>query len=324
MDPNSGSAYGTNNYLETALLSRTYFEMAEIISTCFKSTRVLEVGCAIGPTVYHLNNYFHTEAHGVDVSRWAVDHRLHANITYAPADDLPFPNEHFSLVFSCHMLEHLTADIVDASLLEMSRVCESGGVQFHLLPIIGSGPYTDVFGSIVGLKNDPTHNLLHARDWWSDKWAKAGWYDSGVQAAHIYDNHGFEFSDCQFILTRNALPAESYAAVARRNLDVARAYQRALTGKPLPGLEIFLKDIKAAAEQRAQEAEAEVSTCKASTSAAEQRALEAEAEVSAYKASTSAAEQRAREAEAEVSAYKASTSWRITAPLRALATALRR
>ena len=36
------------NYLETALLSRTYFEMAEIIARCFRPKRILEVGCAAG------------------------------------------------------------------------------------------------------------------------------------------------------------------------------------------------------------------------------------------------------------------------------------
>jgi hypothetical protein len=51
MDPASGSAYRANNYLETALLSRTYFEMAEIIARCFRPKRILEVGCAAGPTV---------------------------------------------------------------------------------------------------------------------------------------------------------------------------------------------------------------------------------------------------------------------------------
>jgi hypothetical protein len=51
------------------------------------------------------------------------------------------------------------------------------------------------------------------------------------------------------------------------------------------------------------------SACWESPSAAEQRALEAR--------------KAALQAEAELSAYKASTSWRITSPLRALATALR-
>ena len=82
MDPASGSAYRANNYLETALLSRAYFEMVEIIARRFKPRRILEVGCAAGPT---LNTYLDTEAHGVDVSAWAVQNRLHPNISQATA-----------------------------------------------------------------------------------------------------------------------------------------------------------------------------------------------------------------------------------------------
>ncbi|HEY8288581.1 MAG TPA: class I SAM-dependent methyltransferase [Acetobacteraceae bacterium] len=242
--PDTGSAYHTTNYLETALLSRTYFEMAEIIATCFKPARILEVGCASGPTVYHLNNHFDTEAHGVDVSKWAVENRFHPNISHAPANKLPFPDGHFDVVFSCHMLEHLTAPIIDGSIAELSRVCVPGGIQYHLLPVLGSGPYTDIFGSIVGLRKDVTHTLLYRREWWAQRWANAGWHDSGVQAGHVYDNHGFEFSECQFILTRNGLSAEATAGLARWNFDVARAYQNALVRRPRPGLEVFLNEIR--------------------------------------------------------------------------------
>jgi cyclopropane fatty-acyl-phospholipid synthase-like methyltransferase len=93
MDPASGSAYHVNNYLETALLSHTYFEMAEIIAGCFKPKRILEVGCAAGPTVHHLNTFFDTEAHGVDLSAWAVQNRLHANVSHATAESCRFRTE---------------------------------------------------------------------------------------------------------------------------------------------------------------------------------------------------------------------------------------
>lgn len=245
MDPCAGSAYHVNNYLQTALLSRTYFEMAEIIATVFRPRRVLEVGCAAGPTVFHLNSYFDTEAFGVDVSQWAVENRLHPNVSQAGAGGLPFPDGHFDLVFSCHMLEHLTPQTVDASIADMTRVCAPGGVQFHLLPILGEGPYTDVFGSIVGLRKDPTHTLLFRRGWWIERWMRAGWRDTGVRAAHVYDNHAFEFSECQFILAQEALAPEVLARLANWNLDVARAFQNALTRRPRPGLEAFLADIKA-------------------------------------------------------------------------------
>lgn len=244
MDPASGSAYHVNNYLETALLSRTYFEMAEIIATCFEPNSVLEVGCAAGPTIYHLNNFYNTTARGVDVSQWAVEHRLHPNISQASADQLPFADESFDVVFSCHALEHLTLEILEAAIAEMSRVATPDAVQYHLLPILGSGPYTDVFGSMVGLRRDPTHNLLFNRERWLKAWATHGWTDAGVQVAHVYDNHSFEFSDCQIILTRRPLTTDICRRIARKNLDVARTYQNALVKRPAPGLETFLNDIR--------------------------------------------------------------------------------
>lgn len=241
----TGSAYGSNNYLETALLSRTYFEMAELIATCFQPARVLEIGCGAGPVVFHLNQYFDTEAHGLDISRWAVENRLHENVQQGSADQIPFEDNSFDLVFSCHALEHLNRDILPAAIGELSRVCSPDGVQVHMLPILGEGPYTDVFGSIVGLRADPTHNLLHRRDWWTSHWERLAWHDSHVRVALAYDNPSFEFSDCQFVLSRSTATAPFHAAVARWNLDVARTLQRTLTRRPAPGLEVFLADIKA-------------------------------------------------------------------------------
>jgi hypothetical protein len=126
----------------------------------------------------------------------------------------------------------------------MTRVCTGDGVQFRLLPILGSGPYTDIFRSIVGLREDQTHNLLHPRRWWIERWEASAWQDSGLRIGHVYDNHGFEFSDCQFVLSREPIQAEICRNVAQKNLDVARAYQNALVRRPLPGLEVFLNDIR--------------------------------------------------------------------------------
>ena len=244
MDPSSGSAYHVNNYLDTALLSRTYFEMAEIIATCLRPSKVLEVGCAAGPTVYHLNNYFGVDAHGIDVSKWAVEHRLHKNVTQASANRLPFPDASFDVVFSCHALEHLTPETLAPSIAEMTRVASPNALQFHLLPILGSGPYTDVFGSIVGLRADKTHNLLFDRARWLAAWNREGWNDCDVQIGHVYDNHAFEFSDCQMLLTRTKMDSEVCKRIAKKNLDVARTFQNALVRRPGPGLEGFLNDIR--------------------------------------------------------------------------------
>ena len=71
-------------------------------------------------------------------------------IRRGPSDGrkLPFPDGLFDVVFSCHMLEHLTTETVDEPIREMTRECSDDGLQFHLLPILGSGPYSDIFGSM--------------------------------------------------------------------------------------------------------------------------------------------------------------------------------
>ena len=242
---NKGNAYKDNHYLDTALLSRAYFEMAEIIAKCFKPTKMLEIGCAAGPTIYHLNTFFDIDAHGIDASKWAVENRLHPHVRHASADNLPYNTGEFDLVFSCHTLEHLTLGSKDSALLEMDRVCKSNGIQYHLMPILESGPYADdTFGSIVGLRKDITHNLLRNREWWLSEWSKLGWNDAGLRVCYIYDNHGFEFSDCQLILSRQSIKVDLAIAVANRNQLVARAFLRALTRRPLPGLEVFLNEIR--------------------------------------------------------------------------------
>lgn len=241
----TGSAYAVNDYLATALLSRTYFELADLIATCFKPRRVLEIGCGAGPVIHHLNRYFDVEAFGMDVSTWAVENRLHENVTLGSASNIPFPDRHFDLIFSCHCLEHLPPNSIDEAIAEISRVCDPAGVQVHLLPILGEGPYGDVFGSIVGLRQDPTHNILHKREWWLSRMRKVGWHGSDLRVAMNHDNHSFEFSDCQFILARNDLSAAVSAEIAKWNHAVARNFHHALTRRPPPGLEVYLNDIKA-------------------------------------------------------------------------------
>jgi ubiquinone/menaquinone biosynthesis C-methylase UbiE len=244
MDPNTGSAYRVNNYLETALLSRLYFETAEIVAKVFKPKRALEIGCAAGPTIFHINTYFGVDAVGIDVSKWAVENRLHKNVSQASTDNLPFDDSTFDLVFSCHALEHLTLETIDKSISEISRVSKPDALQFHLMPILNSGPYTDVFGSIVGLRKDPTHNLLFDREWWLARFAQQGWNDTGVKIAHTYDNHSFEMTDCQLLLSKGEIDSTIVKRIATKNLDTARAFLQTLTRRPGPGLESYLNEIR--------------------------------------------------------------------------------
>jgi SAM-dependent methyltransferase len=199
----SGYKKGTRyaDYLENALDSSIYRGMAKAIMEVYKPGRVLEIGCAAGPIVKHLND-MGSDAHGIDVSEWAVENRFHPNVLLASADDLPYDSQSFDLVFSCHALEHLPDAIADRAFAEMGRVAARH--QFHMMPIIGIPPYHGPLEpTIANLKSDPTHNLLYDRAWWYGKLARHGWHPVPANILMDADNTFFEFSTCQVLLSRS-------------------------------------------------------------------------------------------------------------------------
>lgn len=198
-----GTAY--YNYIEASRTSVHYEELAKRIVDIFRPRNCLEIGCATGIVVKRINDWG-VEAHGIDVSEWAVARREHPNVSLAGAEGLPFPDNSFDLVFSCHSLEHIPLEKKDAAFAEMTRVC-SDGVQFHMLPIIGLGPYAGDPDFIVeGLRADPTHNLLFDKDWWIEQWGRFGWNDTGLKIAFAYDTPSFELTDSQYVLARKVVP----------------------------------------------------------------------------------------------------------------------
>ncbi|KND60125.1 hypothetical protein BVER_00105c [Candidatus Burkholderia verschuerenii] len=237
-----GAKKGTvyRDYRAETRRNRTYFEIVETIIECFQPKRVLEIGCATGIVVKHLND-LGVEAHGIDVSSWSVDNREHENVILSGAESLPYPDDYFDVVFSVHSLEHLPSDVKDAAFAEMTRVCGSG-IQFHMLPILGAGPYCgDTFGHLISLRSDPTHNLLFNRDWWLREWGRQGWHDTWLQIAFLHDGQHFELTKCQYILSRSLTIGDLYKRVLRHDTQVARGLHSTLHGKPPPGLDIHLK-----------------------------------------------------------------------------------
>lgn len=288
----SGDQRGTQyrNYLEQAPKNRTYFEIAETIATIFKPKRCLEIGCATGPIVHHLA-HFGIEAHGIDVSEWAIKHRMHANVALGSVENIQFADNYFDLVYSCHALEHIPLPSKDQAFSEISRVCN--GIQFHMMPILESGPYVgDRFGHLLNLRTDPTHSLLYSRSWWLSQFQALGWADLGVQLALIHDNTWFELSECQILLSRDPADASFLQSVAVHNHDVARALSLTLNGRPQPGLDVHVSRL-----------------LEANATPAQSDILSALAEANAVRA--------------EIAALRNSTSWRITAPLRRAVTFLK-
>jgi hypothetical protein len=209
----AGHKKGTrySDYLQNALGSQIYLGMAKAIKAVFNPARALEIGCASGPIVKHLND-MGCEAHGIDVSEWAVANRFHPNVLQASADVLPYDSSSFDLVFSAHSLEHLPESIAEGAFAEMGRV--GSRHQFHMMPIIGTPPYDGpIESTLANLRRDPTHQLLHDRAWWLGRWAQHGWHPVPANILMEADNSFFEFSTCQLLLSRDDHDSDLLRAV---------------------------------------------------------------------------------------------------------------
>jgi SAM-dependent methyltransferase len=104
------------------------------------ANRVLDFGCGCGRTIRWLLRDSDAEFHGVDVDAHAVDwcnkhlHRGHFLATES-APPLPYPAEHFDVVYCLSVFTHLNESMQDMWLAELSRILKSGGVL--LLTIYG-------------------------------------------------------------------------------------------------------------------------------------------------------------------------------------------
>lgn len=209
-----GSKRGTAyvNYKEGARTSRIFRELASAIGEVFQPRRVLDLGCATGTTVRLLNE-MGCEAYGVDVSEWAVRNAEHPNVQLASADRLPFPNDFFDLVISCHAIEHFPEAVFDGSLKEISRV--NSDFQFHMLPMIGTPPYDgEVEGVRQMLRKDPTHQQLHSRLWWIGQFESQGYVPVDACILIENENSNAELSVGQFLLEKGG--GMNHSAVLRR------------------------------------------------------------------------------------------------------------
>ncbi|MCL4500101.1 MAG: class I SAM-dependent methyltransferase [Chloroflexi bacterium] len=88
--------------------------------------RILDVGCGVG-TYTRKFRMFSSEVYGVDVDveRAGQAGRAIPNITAAPAESLPYPDDTFDLVFLHEVIEHVDDD--QEAIREAVRVTTPGG-----------------------------------------------------------------------------------------------------------------------------------------------------------------------------------------------------
>jgi 2-polyprenyl-3-methyl-5-hydroxy-6-metoxy-1,4-benzoquinol methylase len=129
-----------------------------------EGARILDVGCGIGAYVRRFRT-FSEDVHGIEVEpeRVAEASQELPNIILAVGEDLPYPDDHFDLVFSNEVIEHVDDDRATAA--EMVRVTRPGGaiVAFapnRLYPFETHGAY---FGGRYVFGNIPFINWLPDR-----------------------------------------------------------------------------------------------------------------------------------------------------------------
>ncbi len=95
--------------------------------------RILDAGCGTGGTLEHLRGM--GELWGCDLAAEALQmcrRRGFEHLKQSRVESLDFPDERFSVVISCDVLEHVEAD--GRAMAEMARVLEPGGICVMTVP----------------------------------------------------------------------------------------------------------------------------------------------------------------------------------------------
>lgn len=113
-----------------------------------KKLNVLDLGCGIGAYHAGLEGKFN-QLHGIDVSKQSVDYAKNNNnhVLYESydGDSLPYPDNHFDLVFSICVMHHVPPANWGNFIKEIHRTLKSGGVAL----IFEHNPYNPATQYIV-------------------------------------------------------------------------------------------------------------------------------------------------------------------------------
>jgi SAM-dependent methyltransferase len=96
--------------------------------------RVLDFGCGCGRTIrWFLRDGGNAEFHGVDVDAeavaWCRQHLQQGHfLATGPEPPLPYPADHFDIVYCLSVFTHLNESMQDAWLAELARIMKPGGV----------------------------------------------------------------------------------------------------------------------------------------------------------------------------------------------------
>ena len=104
-------------------------------------TRILDMGCGVGPSTVAVASYFPQAEHhaidvGADMLRYAHARAEHLgaaiHFSQQSADTTHFADNSFDLVYSCVVLHETSGTMMPAIMKEAYRVLKPGGVMIHL------------------------------------------------------------------------------------------------------------------------------------------------------------------------------------------------
>lgn len=114
-------------------------EWNQIKSQIPVNSNFLDIGCGAGYSLIKAKNDLDCIVQGVDpspgehgVGRFTEDLWKERPIIHGFAEQLPFPDDSFDVVYSSHVLEHVVSE--EKSLQEMKRVLKPGGVLIIGMP----------------------------------------------------------------------------------------------------------------------------------------------------------------------------------------------
>jgi SAM-dependent methyltransferase len=142
--------------------------------------RVLDFGCGCGRAIAWFLRDYKAEFHGVDVDReainWCQKHLQPGHfLANAPVPPLPYPKEHFDVVYCLSVFTHLNESLQDLWIEELSRILKPGGVL--LLTIYGQSATQGL--DEEGCRALQSGGLVHRRsqklkgivpDWYQTTW----------------------------------------------------------------------------------------------------------------------------------------------------------
>lgn len=149
------------------------------------TARVLDFGCGAGRVARHLVGRTR-ELHGVDLDEasiaWLREHlgdHLHPALT-TDVPGLPYPDDHFDLVYAYSVFTHLTEHWA-GWLLELHRVLRPGGILFAT--VIGPASAADLglvsprAGLVIRALGNPWDGggpvAIHEPAWIEERWGRA-------------------------------------------------------------------------------------------------------------------------------------------------------